>query len=169
MTVREADRKPQRAADDEFAGLRRYRRAANYLAAAEVYLRANALLRDALRPEHIKPRLLGHWGTAPGINLVVAHLNRLIKTRGLSVLMVTGPGHGAAANLANHFLDGSLAEFYPDMTRDAEGVERFVRSFSWPGGFPSHLTPGTPGTIHEGGELGYALATAFGAAMTTRT
>ena len=145
--------------------LRRYRRATNYLAAAQVYLQSNALLHEPLRPEHVKPRLLGHWGAAPAINLVYAHLDRLVRVRDLEVLLVTGPGHGAAANLANHFLDGSLEAFYPDMTRDEAGVERFVRAFSWPAGFPSHLTPGTPGTIHEGGELGYALATAFGAAM----
>ncbi len=142
-----------------------YRRATNFLAAAQVYLRANVLLREPLHAEHIKPRLLGHWGTAPGINLVYAHLNRAIFERDASVMLVTGPGHGAAANLANHYLDGSLAEFYPDMTRDAAGLERFVRGFSWPGGFPSHLVPGTPGTIYEGGELGYSLATAAGAAM----
>jgi xylulose-5-phosphate/fructose-6-phosphate phosphoketolase len=155
-------------ADDqahELDVLRRYRRAANYLAAAQIYLQSNALLREPLRFEHIKPRLLGHWGTAPGINLVYAHLDRVVKARALDALLITGPGHGAAANLANHYLDGSLAEFYPEMTRDGDGVERFVRAFSWPGGFPSHLTPGTPGTIHEGGELGYALATAFGAAF----
>jgi xylulose-5-phosphate/fructose-6-phosphate phosphoketolase len=145
--------------------LRAYRRAANYLAAAQVYLRSNVLLREQLRPEHVKPRLLGHWGTSPGINLVYAHLNRVIVERGANAMLITGPGHGAAANLANHYLDGSLGEFYPEMTRDAEGVERFVRAFSWPGGFPSHLVPGTPGTIYEGGELGYSLATAAGAAM----
>ena len=150
---------------DPFAVIRRYRRATNFLAAAQVYLKSNALLREPLTSDDVKPRLLGHWGAAPAINLVYAHLDRLVNERGTEVLLVTGPGHGAAANLANHFLDGSLAEFYPDMTRDAAGVERFVRAFSWPGGFPSHLTPGTPGTIHEGGELGYALATAFGAAM----
>ena len=160
----------QTGADDaerrgDLDALRRYRRAANFLSAAQVYLRSNALLREPLRPEHIKPRLLGHWGAAPAINLVYAHLDRLVRERDLAVLLVTGPGHGAAANLANHYLDGSLQEFYPDMTRDADGLDRFVRAFSWPGGFPSHLTPGTPGTIHEGGELGYALSTAFGAAM----
>jgi xylulose-5-phosphate/fructose-6-phosphate phosphoketolase len=153
------------ASDDPFAVLRRYRRATNYLAAAQVYLRSNALLREPLTPEHIKPRLLGHWGASPAINVVYAHLDRLVRERGTEVLLITGPGHGAAANLANHYLDGSLAEYYPEMTLDEAGVERFVRDFSWPGGFPSHLTPGTPGTIHEGGELGYALATAFGAAM----
>ena len=150
---------------DPFAVMRRYRRATNFLAAAQVYLKSNALLRDPLTSDDIKPRLLGHWGAAPAINLVYAHLNRLVNERQARVLLVTGPGHGAAANLANHYLDGSLEEFYPDMTRDAAGIEQFVRSFSWPGGFPSHLTPGTPGTIHEGGELGYALATSFGAAM----
>jgi xylulose-5-phosphate/fructose-6-phosphate phosphoketolase len=153
------------ATTNGFDALRRYQRAANYLSAAQVYLKDNALLREPLRSEHIKPRLLGHWGAAPAINVVYAHLDRLINERGSKVLLITGPGHGAAANLANHFLDGSLAEFYPEMTRDAAGVQAFVRAFSWPGGFPSHLTPGTPGTIHEGGELGYALATAFGAAM----
>jgi xylulose-5-phosphate/fructose-6-phosphate phosphoketolase len=114
---------------------------------------------------HVKDRLLGHWGTCPGINLVHAHLNRVIVRDDREVLLITGPGHGAPANLANLYLDGSLAEFYPAMTRDAAGLARFVRDFSWPGGFPSHLYPGVPGTIHEGGELGYALATAFGAAF----
>jgi xylulose-5-phosphate/fructose-6-phosphate phosphoketolase len=147
------------------ADLAIYRRAANYLAAAQVYLRRNVLLREPLSATDIKPRLLGHWGTSPGINLVYAHLNRMIVERAASVMLVTGPGHGAAANLANHYLDGSLAEFYPEMTRDADGLERFVRAFSWPGGFPSHLVPGTPGTIYEGGELGYSLATAVGAAL----
>jgi xylulose-5-phosphate/fructose-6-phosphate phosphoketolase len=151
--------------EERLAGIARYRRATNYLAAAQVYLQDNCLLEQPLRPEHIKPRLLGHWGTAPGINLVYAHLNRLIIDHNPSVLLVTGPGHGAAANLANLYLEGTLGEFYPEITRDRAGLARLVRGFSWPGGFPSHLTPGTPGTIHEGGELGYALATAFGAAL----
>jgi xylulose-5-phosphate/fructose-6-phosphate phosphoketolase len=143
----------------------RYRQAANFLAAAQIYLQDNCLLEQPLRPEHIKPRLLGHWGTAPGINLIYAHLNRLICDHDASVLLVTGPGHGAAANLANLYLEGTLAEFYPELTLDRAGLAQLVRGFSWPGGFPSHLSPGTPGTIHEGGELGYALATAFGAAL----
>jgi xylulose-5-phosphate/fructose-6-phosphate phosphoketolase len=164
MTVTQPRRAPERAAAS-LEALEMYRRAANYLSAAQVYLQSNVLLRQPLKPEHIKPRLLGHWGTAPGINLVYAHLDRVIVERGASVLLVTGPGHGAAANLANHYLDGSLLEFYPEMTRDAAGLERFVRDFSWPGGFPSHLVPGTPGTIYEGGELGYSLATAVGAAL----
>ncbi len=145
--------------------LTRYRRAANFLAAAQIYLQDNVLLREPLRPEHIKPRLLGHWGTCPGINLVYAHLNRLVLRGSPGTLLVTGPGHGAPANLANLYLEGSLAEFYPELSRDARGVHEFVRRFSRPGGFPSHLYPGVPGTIHEGGELGYALATAFGAAF----
>jgi xylulose-5-phosphate/fructose-6-phosphate phosphoketolase len=159
---------PQASRSEAATGLdslRLYRRAVNYLAAAQVYLRANALLREPLRVDHVKPRLLGHWGTSPGINLVYAHLDRVIVQRDCSVLLITGPGHGAAANLANHYLDGSLAEFYPEMTRDGAGVELFVRDFSWPGGFPSHLVPGTPGTIYEGGELGYSMATAVGAAL----
>ncbi|MBC8163257.1 MAG: phosphoketolase family protein [Roseiflexaceae bacterium] len=151
--------------EERLARIARYRRAANFLAAAQVYLQDNCLLEEPLRPEHIKPRLLGHWGTVPGINLVYAHLNRLIRDHDANVLLITGPGHGAAANLANLYLEGTLSVFYPELTRDRAGLSRLVRGFSWPGGFPSHLSPGTPGTIHEGGELGYALATAFGAAF----
>ncbi len=143
----------------------RYLRAANYLAAAQIYLRDNVLLREPLRPEHLKDRLLGHWGTCPGINLICTQLNRVVVRDDRSVLLITGPGHGAPANLANLYLDGTLQDFYPELTRDAAGLARFVRGFSWPGGFPSHLYPGVPGTIHEGGELGHALATAFGAAF----
>jgi xylulose-5-phosphate/fructose-6-phosphate phosphoketolase len=152
-------------APDPLAALHAYWRAANYLGAAQIYLQANFLLEEPLRPEHIKPRLLGHWGTVPGLNFIYAHLNRVIREEDTSILLVTGPGHGAPANLANLYLEGSLAEFYPEFTPDRDGLGRLVRGFSWPGGFPSHLTPGTPGTIHEGGELGYALATAFGAAF----
>ncbi|GLV53490.1 putative phosphoketolase [Dictyobacter sp. S3.2.2.5] len=143
----------------------RYRRFTNYLAAAQIYLRDNVLLEEPLKPEHIKDRLLGHWGTSPGINLVYAHLNRLIMQHDLDMFLVTGPGHGAPANLSNLYLEGSLHDFYPQLTFDKQGLHNFIRRFSWPGGFPSHLYPGVPGTIHEGGELGYALATAFGAAM----
>ena len=143
----------------------RYRRAVDYLAAAQIYLKANPLLEEPLRPQHIKDRLLGHWGTAPGINLVYVHLNRLIQRTGANVLLITGPGHGAAANMANMYLEGTLADFYAEYTRDRAGMERFLKSFSWPYGFPSHLSPALPGVIHEGGELGYALATAFGAAL----
>jgi len=142
-----------------------YLRAANYLAATQVYLRDNCLLEEPLRPEHIKPRLLGHWGTCPGINLVYGALNKLILDHGTEMLLVTGPGHGAAANLANLWLEGSLEEIDPKLGRDRAGLFALVHGFSWPGGFPSHLGPMVPGVIHEGGELGYALGTAIGAAL----
>jgi len=145
--------------------LRRYRRAADYIAAAQIYLRDNPLLEEPLRPEHIKERLLGHWGTAPGINLIYAHLNQLVRETDASVLLVTGPGHGAAANMANLWIEGTLTEYYPEVTRDREGLRRLTEGFSWPYRFPSHLSPYLPGVIHEGGELGYALSTAFGAAL----
>jgi xylulose-5-phosphate/fructose-6-phosphate phosphoketolase len=150
---------------EEKKALALYQRAANYLAAAQIYLQSNFLLREPLQPEHIKDRLLGHWGTCPGINMIYAHLNRLISNHNVDMLLVTGPGHGAPANLANLYLEGSLQPFYPELTRDEAGLGNFIKKFSWPGGFPSHLYPGLPGTIHEGGELGYSLATAFGAAM----
>lgn len=150
---------------EELEAIALYRRAANYLAATQIYLKDNVLLRDPLQPAHIKDRLLGHWGTTPGINLVYAHLNRLIRYHNLDMFLVTGPGHGAPANLANLYLEGSIRDYYPEYGFGEEGLHRFVRAFSWPQGFPSHLYPGIPGTIHEGGELGYALATAFGAVM----
>ncbi|HEX4109921.1 MAG TPA: phosphoketolase family protein [Solirubrobacteraceae bacterium] len=142
-----------------------YRRATDYIAAAMIYLQGNHLLEEPLRPEHIKHRLLGHWGTVPGLNLMYAGLNRLILDTQASMLLVTGPGHGAPANLANLWIDGCLQDIRPDMGRSGEGLGTLVREFSWPGGFPSHIGPMVPGTIHEGGELGYALATAFGAAL----
>ncbi len=151
--------------DREMDDLARYCRATDYLAAAQIYLQGNFRMERRLRPEDIKPRLLGHWGTSPGINLVYAHLNRLIRQHDLDMFLVTGPGHGAPANLANLYLEGTLTDYYPELTRDNAGLGAFIKRFSWPGGFPSHLYPGVPGTIHEGGELGYALATAFGAAM----
>ncbi|HEU5438403.1 MAG TPA: phosphoketolase, partial [Ktedonobacterales bacterium] len=155
----------EQAAERMLEAIGRYRRATNYLAGAQVYLQDNFLLERPLRPEDIKDRLLGHWGTCPGINLIYVHLNRLILQHDLDMFLVTGPGHGAPANLANLYLEGTLADYYPELSRDRAGLGRFVKRFSWPGGFPSHLYPGVPGTIHEGGELGYALATAFGAAM----
>lgn len=129
--------------------LRRYRRVADYIAAAQIYLRANPLLEEPLRPEHIKERLLGHWGTAPGINLVYAHLNQLVRETDASVLLITGPGHGAAANMANLWIEGTLTEYYPEITRDREGLRRLMEGFSWPYRFPSHLSPYVPGVIHE--------------------
>ena len=143
----------------------RYLRLVNYLAAAQVYLKDNVLLEKPLRPEHIKDRLLGHWGTCPGINFIYLHLNQLIQRTNANMLLLTGPGHGAAANLANMHIEGTLTQFYPELTRDRAGLHRFVRAFSRPGGFPSHLNPALPGVIHEGGELGYALATAYGAVL----
>lgn len=145
--------------------LKFYQRATNYLAAAQIYLESNVLLREPLKSEDIKPRLLGHWGTCPGINMIYAHLNRLIIQHDIDMFLVTGPGHGAPANLANLYLEGSLQTYYPNLTQDFAGLQKFIRDFSWPDGFPSHVYPGLPGTIHEGGELGYALATAFGAVM----
>ena len=145
--------------------IQKYWRLVNYLAAAQIYLQENFLLKESLKPEHIKDRLLGHWGTTPGINFVYAHLNRIICQYDLDMFLVTGPGHGAPANLANLYVEQSLEKFYPELTLDYKGLAKFVKMFSWPGGFPSHLYPGLPGTIHEGGELGYALATSFGAVM----
>jgi len=145
--------------------LGRYRRAADYVAAAMIFLRDNVLLTEPLRPEHLKPRLLGHWGTCPGITFVYAGLNRLVRATGQRTLLVTGPGHGAPAVHANLWLEGTHAEYDPALSRDGAGLAELVRRFSWPGGFPSHLSPEVPGVIHEGGELGYALATAVGAAL----
>ncbi len=138
-------------------------RAANYLSVGQIYLLDNPLLREPLRPEHVKPRLLGHWGTCPGINLTWAHLNRAIRERGLQAMYVVGPGHGGPAAVANAYLDGTYSEVYPDVSLDETGLRRLFRQFSFPGGIPSHVAPETPGSIHEGGELGYALSHAFGA------
>lgn len=140
-------------------------RAANYLSAAQIFLQNNFLLKDPLAFEHIKPRLLGHWGTCPGINFVYAHLNRLIKTHDVDMMFVLGPGHGFPALQANLFIEGTLSKYYPEITQDEAGVAKIARGFSWPYEFPSHSNPGTPGVILEGGELGYSLATAYGAAL----
>ncbi len=140
-------------------------RAANYLSVGQIYLVDNPLLREPLAPEHIKPRLLGHWGTTPGLNLVYAHLNRVLRERDLDVLYVTGPGHGGPGLVANAYLDGTYSDVYPAISRDERGLQRLFRQFSFPGGIPSHVAPETPGSIHEGGELGYSLAHAFGAVL----
>ncbi|HYO97975.1 MAG TPA: phosphoketolase family protein, partial [Polyangiaceae bacterium] len=142
-----------------------YWRAANFLTVGQIYLQENVLLREPLRPEHIKPRLLGHWGTSPGLNLIYAHLNRVIRRDGKSMLYLAGPGHGGPALIANVYLEGTYSEIYPNVTRDAAGVRALCRQFSTPGGVPSHVSPPTPGSIHEGGELGYVLTHAFGAAF----
>jgi xylulose-5-phosphate/fructose-6-phosphate phosphoketolase len=140
-------------------------RAANYLSVGQIYLLDNPLLRELLRPQHIKPRLLGHWGTTPGLNFLYAHMNRAINARGLSVIYVTGPGHGGPGLVANAYLDGTYSEVYPHIGRDEEGLRRLYRQFSFPGGIPSHVAPETPGSIHEGGELGYSLLHAYGAVL----
>ncbi|MFD9289516.1 phosphoketolase [Streptomyces sp. NPDC060030] len=151
--------------DTEIAALDAHWRAANYLAVGQIYLMANPLLEEPLAPEHIKPRLLGHWGTSPGLNLVHTHLNRIVTTRNRQAMCVWGPGHGGPAVLANSWLEGSYAETYPDVSRDRAGMGALFKQFSFPGGVPSHVAPETPGSIHEGGELGYALTHAYGAAF----
>jgi xylulose-5-phosphate/fructose-6-phosphate phosphoketolase len=151
--------------DTEIDGMVRYWNAANYLTVAQIYLCANPLLAEPLRPEHIKPRLLGHWGTSPGLSLIYAQLNRLIRRTDANVIYVTGPGHGGPALVANVYLEGTYSEVYPEVSQDVVGLLRLVRQFSTPGGIPSHVSVPTPGSIHEGGELGYALVHAFGAAF----
>jgi xylulose-5-phosphate/fructose-6-phosphate phosphoketolase len=142
-----------------------YWRAANYLSVGQIYLYDNPLLREPLRLEHIKPRLLGHWGTTPGLNFIYVHLNRVIKAQNLNVIFITGPGHGGPGVVANTYLEGTYSVLYPDISQDAEGMKKLFRQFSFPGGVPSHAAPETPGSIHEGGELGYSLSHAFGAAF----
>jgi xylulose-5-phosphate/fructose-6-phosphate phosphoketolase len=148
---------------DTLAKMDAYFRAANYLSVGQIYLYDNPLLREPLRPEHIKPRLLGHWGTCPGLNFVYLHLNRIICRDNLDVIFVTGPGHGGPALVANTYIEGSYTELYPDVSEDEGGLKKLFLQFSFPGGIPSHTAPETPGSIHEGGELGYSLAHAFGA------
>src|SRR6185437_6447769 len=143
----------------------RYWRAANYLTIGQIYLQENPLLREPLRVEQIKPRLLGHWGTSPGLSFIYVHLNRLIQEYGVDVIYLAGPGHGGPAIVANVYLEGTYSEIYPEITRDLAGLRRLFRQFSTPGGIPSHVSVPTPGSIHEGGELGYVLIHAFGAAF----
>ena len=150
---------------DDLSLLDAYWRAANYLSVGQIYLLDNPLLREPLRTEHIKPRLLGHWGTTPGLNFVYAHLNRLIAARDLNAIYVTGPGHGGPGLVANAYLEGTYSEVYHHIGRDEEGIRRLFRQFSFPGGIPSHVAPETPGSINEGGELGYSLVHAYGAAF----
>src|ERR1700722_19956913 len=150
---------------NDFALLDRYWRAANYLSVGQIYLLGNPLLREPLRREHIKPRLLGHWGTTPGLNLVYAHLNRLIRLRDLNAIYICGPGHGGPGMVANAYLEGTYSELYSHVSRDEAGLQTLFRQFSFPGGIPSHDAPETPVSIHEGGALGYALAHAYGAAF----
>src|SRR5271154_3417688 len=147
----------------ELQAMDAYGRAANYLSVGQIYLMGNPLLTRPLRPEDVKPRLLGHWGTTPGLNLLYAHLNRVIRAWDLDMIFLAGPGHGGPGVVANAWLEGTYSEIYSHVTRDAAGMEALFRQFSFPGGIPSHVAPETPGSIHEGGELGYALSHAYGA------
>lgn len=149
--------------DDQLQLIDRYWRAANYLSVGQIYLMDNPLLREPLKPEHIKPRLLGHWGTTPGLNFIYAHLNRAIRQHDLDMIYICGPGHGGPGMVANTWLEGSYSEIYPQVSQDAQGMKTLFRQFSFPGGIPSHAAPETPGSINEGGELGYSLSHAFGA------
>ena len=158
-------RSRQPLTEAEAGTIDRYWRAANYVTVGQIYLMANPLLAEPLRPEHIKPRLLGHWGTSPGLNFIWAHLSRAIKVHDQPMMYVIGPGHGGPAALAGNWLDGTYSEVYPSVSQDAAGLRELFRQFSFPGGVPSHVSPETPGSIHEGGELGYSLSHAHGAAF----
>ncbi len=151
--------------DEELARIDQYWRAANYLSVGQIYLMDNPLLREPLTPDHVKPRLLGHWGTTPGLNFIYVHLNRVIKAHDLNMIYICGPGHGGPAMVANTYLEGTFSELYAHATEDVAGMKRLFKQFSFPGGVPSHAAPDVPGSIHEGGELGYALSHAFGAAF----
>ncbi|MEF3075992.1 phosphoketolase family protein [Methylobacter sp. Wu1] len=151
--------------EQEATRINAYWRAANYLSVGQIYLLDNPLLKEPLQLKHVKPRLLGHWGTTPGLNFIYVHFNRVIKARDLDVIYIAGPGHGGPGLVANTYLEGSYSEFYPNVSQDAEGMQRLFKQFSFPGGIPSHAAPETPGSIHEGGELGYSLSHAYGAAF----
>ena len=140
-----------------------YWRAANYLSVGQIYLCGNPLMQEPLKLEHIKKMLLGHWGTTPGQNFIYAHLNRIIKKYDLDMIYISGPGHGGPALVANTYLEGTYSEYYPDISQDKEGLQKLFKQFSFPGGIPSHVSPECPGSMHEGGELGYSLSHAFGA------
>ena len=164
-TTASSGRSPTVLTEDHLRRIDAWWRAANYLSVGQIYLMANPLLREPLRPEHVKPRLLGHWGTTPGLNFVYAHLNRAIADRDLDMMYVIGPGHGGPGIVAASYLEGTYSETYPDVSLDEEGMARLFKQFSFPGGIPSHVAPETPGSIHEGGELGYSLSHAYGAAF----
>jgi xylulose-5-phosphate/fructose-6-phosphate phosphoketolase len=156
---------PDPLSPDLLRKMHAYWRAANYLSVGQIYLQDNPLLESPLRLEHIKPRLLGHWGTTPGLNFLYVHLNRLIVENDLNMVYVIGPGHGGPGLVAQTYLEGSYTEHYPAIERSRNGLQRLFRQFSWPYGIPSHVSPETPGSIHEGGELGYSLTHAYGAAF----
>ncbi len=151
--------------DSELHKMNAYWRAANYLSVGQIYLLDNPLLKEPLKIEHVKPRLLGHWGTTPGLNFIYVHLNRIIKAQDLNTIYIAGPGHGGPGLVANTYLEGTYSEYYSNISQDEEGIKRLFKQFSFPGGIPSHVAPETPGSIHEGGELGYALVHAYGAAF----
>src|SRR5213083_12216 len=153
----------QPLSQDELSRIHAYWRATNYLSVGQIYLYANPLLREPLKLEHVKPRLLGHWGTTPGLNFIYVHFNRLIKKYDLNVIYICGPGHGGPGMVANTYLEGTYSEFYSGIQQDEGGMRKLFKQFSFPGGIPSHDAPETPGSIHEGGELGYALVHAYGA------
>src|SRR5215813_9738014 len=150
---------------EELRNIDAYWRAANYLSVGQIYLFANPLLREPLKIEHIKPGLLGHWGTTPGLNFIYVHCNRVIRKFDLNIIVICGPGHGGPGVVANTYMEGTYTELYPHIQQNAEGLRRLFKQFSFPGGIPSHAAPETPGSIHEGGELGYALSHAYGAAF----
>src|SRR3954471_24319214 len=150
---------------EELRKLDAYGRAANCLSVGQIYLLDNPLLREPLKREHIKPRLLGHWGTSPGLNMLCVHLNRVIKKDNLNMIYIIGPGHGGPSLVAHAYLEGTYSEVYPNISMDEPGMQKLFKQFSFPGGIPSHVAPETPGSIHEGGELGYALTHAYGAAF----
>ena len=154
--------KPANLTPDLLRRMDAWWRAANYLSVGQIYLFDNPLLKKPLRREHIKPRLLGHWGTTPGLNFIYVHLNRVIKQHDLNMLLVTGPGHGGPGIVANTYLEGTYSEVYHEISQDETGIKKLFKQFSFPGGIPSHVAPETPGSIHEGGELGYSLSHAFG-------
>src|SRR5438067_4042803 len=150
---------------EELSKINAYWRAANYLSVGQIYLYKNPMLREPLKMEHIKPRLLGHFGTTPGLNFVYVHFNRVIKKYDLNCIYICGPGHGGPGMVANAYLEGTYTEIYPNVQQNEEGMGRLFKQFSFPGGIPSHVAPETPGSIHKGGELGYSLSHAFGAAF----
>ncbi|MEE8177950.1 MAG: phosphoketolase, partial [Acidobacteriota bacterium] len=159
----ETSRKPLSA--EELDKIDAYWRAANYISVGQIYLYDNPLLKEPLKLEHVKPRLVGHWGTIPGLNFIYVHLNRLIKEYDLDMIYIAGPGHGGPGLVANVYLEGTYSEFYSDISQDAEGMKKLFKQLSFPGGIPGEVAPETPGSIHEGGELGYALSHAYGAAF----
>ena len=160
-----AHRSTESPSAEEISGIDLWWRATNYMSVGQIYLLDNPLLREPLHRDHVKPRLVGHWGTTPGLNFIYAHLNRMIKARKQPTMYIIGPGHGGPGLVASSFLDGTYTATYPDISYDEAGLKRMFKQFSFPGGIPSHVAPETPGSIHEGGELGYALSHAYGAAF----